>query len=124
MDQELIAYLDGRFREMSQEIQGLRQETSEQMSSLREELGGEIRQARVLVEAMRSEIQLLAEGYMGLGDQLKVHQSETLLKFDEVKGSMIPYYQDLNRRITGLEAKASRQDRDILEVFREKYGKS
>jgi len=60
---------------------------------------------------------------MGLSERLAAYQSETLLKFDEVRASMVPYYQDLNRRVGILEGRADRQTRDIIDVIREKFGK-
>jgi archaellum component FlaC len=53
MDQELIAYLDGRFsnieerfHETSQQIAGLREETTQQITSLREETSQQITSLR------------------------------------------------------------------------------
>ncbi len=90
MDQELIAYFDARFREASQQVEGLREETTGQISSLRDELVGfrketsqnfsrvddEIRQVHVLVEGLRDEIQILAEGLSGFGEQLNAFRTE------------------------------------------------
>jgi hypothetical protein len=134
MDQELTAYLDERFRETSQQIDGLRRETSQQFKEVREEivqLRGEVREVReenhltrVAIEGLRSEVQLVAEGVMGVTERLEAHQSETLLKFDEVRASIVPYYQDLNRRAKLLEGRADRQTRDVIDVIRERFGKS
>jgi len=46
VDQELIAYLDRRFRETSQQIASLREETTQQITSLREETTQQITSLR------------------------------------------------------------------------------
>jgi vacuolar-type H+-ATPase subunit H len=148
VDEELKAYLDRNFRELreetSRQFREAREETSREFREVREELGGvreelgevreetsrqfgEVREdnrlSRVLLEGLRSEVQLVAEGVMGISERLEAHQSATLLKFDEVKASIVPYYQDLNRRVGILEGRADRQTRDVIDVIREKFGK-
>ncbi len=159
MDRELIAYLDEHFREMSQQMEGLRQESGrlrqetsqkidglrvemsgkidglrEEMSGkiggLREEMSGKIdglreenHQTGVLVEGLRSDIQLLAEGMMGQAEKSMARHSELILEIEKVKVSIIPYYQDLNVRMGRLEQWADRQGRDAMELIREKFGK-
>jgi hypothetical protein len=81
------------------------------------------RQTRVVVEDLRSELQLVAEGVVGLGERLEVHKNDVLQKFDEVKASIAPYYLDLNRRVKVLEDRADRQTRDVIDVIRERYAK-
>lgn len=115
MDQELIAYLD----RLSQQIEGLRGEMSEQTSGLRDEN----RHTRVVMEGLRSDIQLLAEGVIGNGEKFMVHESATHRALEEMKATLAPYYRDLNVRVTRLEEWADRHGRDVLEVIREKHGK-
>jgi len=127
MDQDLIAYLDQRFGETSRQLESVRTDLStfrEEVNRRFEGVDGEIRHTRVLVEQLRHEVHIVAEGVMGLSDRLAANQSETLLKFDEVRASMVPYYQDLNRRVLNLEGRAERQTRDIIEVIKEKFGKA
>ena len=126
MDHELIAYLETlrtenaqQFAAVGQQFQSFRAEVSERL----DRLDGQVRQTRVLLEDLRHELHLVAEGVMGLSERLAAYQSETLLKFDEVRASMVPYYQDLNRRVGILEGRADRQTRDIIDVIREKFGK-
>jgi len=138
MDQELVAYLDQHFSElrqetsqqidglrgeMSQQIGGLRGEMSEKIDGLREETREENRQTRVVMEEIRSDLQLLAEGLMGHGEKAMVRHSELLLEIEKVKVSIVPYYQDLNLRMNRLEEWADRQGRDAMELIREKFGK-
>jgi len=137
VDHELIAYLDERFRESARQMESFRAETSERLDaadkrfeSFREEvtrrldhLDEQVRHTRVVAEGLRHELHIVAEGVMGLSERLAAYQSETLLKFDEVRASMVPYYQDLNRRVGILEGRADRQTRDVIDVIREKFGK-
>lgn len=155
-DQELIAYLDERFRETSRQIERLREETHQQFAavdqrfaavnqrldtvdqrldtadqrfaSFRDEVAerferidGEIRRTQVLVEDLRHETHIVAEGVVGGHEKLASYQSETRLEFDDVKGSIGPYYRDLNRRLIILEERADRETRDIMEVIRQKF---
>jgi archaellum component FlaC len=191
MDQELIAFLTERFRETSQQIEGLREETAQQFAGLREETAQqfaglreetgqqfaglreetgqqfaglreetaqqfaglreetaqqftevreetaqqfaradrrvervehELHRTRIVVESLRGDIRLLAEGVMGVSDRLELFQSDVALKLDDVKASIVPYYQDLNRRVGILQERADRETRDIMDVIREKYG--
>lgn len=65
MDQELIAYLDERFRETLQVLQhaveGLRKEMDERFK----EVNDTTRQTLVIVEDLRDEIHLVAEAFLG-----------------------------------------------------------
>jgi chromosome segregation ATPase len=105
---ERVALLEGRVDENSRQIGGLKDET---------------RQTRVLMEGMRSDLRLVAEGVVGLNERLEAHQKEVKAGFEDVKVSIAPAYQRLDGRIQGLEARAERQTRDVLEVIREKFGK-
>jgi archaellum component FlaC len=186
MDQELIAYLDERFRETSQQIAGLREETmqqimglreettqqimglreattqqitglreettqqitgfreettqqitglregttqqitslreatTQQIVSLREEMGGlrgefesfraetgrnfdrvgeDIRKTGVLVEDVRREVQVVAEGVKGANERLDAFKAEVAQEFKDVRSLIHLSYKDLDRRI-------------------------
>jgi len=114
MDQELKAYLDEQFGR-----QGERLERLEERSARQEEEG---RQTRVLLEDVRSDIRLIAEGLVGVTERLEAHKGEMNKGFQDVKASIAPAYQDLDRRVQWLEAREERRDRDVLEVIREKFG--
>jgi hypothetical protein len=107
MDPELIAYLDARFRETSQQIAGLREETTQQISSLREETTQQIRQVYVVIEGLRHEIQLVAEGVAGNNERLDAFRTEVAQEFKDVRSLIDASYKDLDRRIRPLEKKSA-----------------
>jgi hypothetical protein len=89
MDQDLIAYLDERFGENAKQIDTLRQEMSglrQEMSGFRQETSerfevveGAIRQTHVAVEGLRGDIQLLAEGIIGMEEKAQSFRNEATL---------------------------------------------
>ena len=95
MDQELISYLDKRFDETTQRIE-----------AVRGEVRTEIRQLGVTVEALRTQIQTVADGVVTVDEKLERFRQEVREEFDEVK-SMIKFsYAELDRRINQLETRA------------------
>jgi predicted nucleic acid-binding Zn-ribbon protein len=133
MDQELIAFLTERFRETSQQIESLREETAQQFAGVREQFVGvdqrfarvedEIHQTRIVVEGLRDQVRLVAEGVMSVSERLEFFRSDVAKGFDDVKASFVPYYEDLNRRVGILQGRADRETRDIIDVIREKFGR-
>jgi len=128
VDQELKAYLDesfGRLQEQvnenSRQIEGLREETRQLREETRE-LREESRHTGISVEAVRSDVRLIAEGLVGMSERLEAFKIQVDKGFEDVKASIAPAYRDLDRRVQWLEARAERQDRDVLEVVREKFG--
>ena len=126
MDQDLIAYLDERFGENSkhidtlrQEISGLRQETAERF----EVVEGAIRQTHVAVEGLRGDIQLLAEGIIGMEEKAQSFRNEATGQFEEVRKSIEPYFRQLDRRVVLLEDRAAREGQAPLDIIRERFGK-
>jgi uncharacterized coiled-coil DUF342 family protein len=117
MDQELIAYLDTRFREASQQVESLREETTQQITGLREEFVGfreetnrnfsrvdaEIRQVHVVAEGLRHEIQIVAEGVTGTNERLDAFRAEVAQEFKDVRGLLNSSYTDLDRCVRPLE---------------------
>jgi len=125
MDQELIAYLDARFREASEQVEGLREEfagfrgeTTQQISglrgeitSLRDEFVGfreetsqnfsradeKIRQVHIVVEDLRDEIKVLAEGLSGFGEQLNSFRTEVSQSHTELDRRLRPL--EMRKRI-------------------------
>jgi multidrug resistance efflux pump len=136
-DQELVAYFDAQFRAMSEKVDAQFRAVdaqfravdaqfssmSEQIESLRTEFADESRQTRVVVEDLRSDVQLVAEGLMGFGERMEAHQAANLLRFDDVKASISPYYRNLDQRTAILEGKADRWDRNVIEVLRERLAR-
>jgi Zn-dependent M16 (insulinase) family peptidase len=134
MDQELIAYLDEKFRraslEVNEQIQAFRQETAQRfqeisgrIDGLEAKLSEENRLTRVLVEGLRSDLKLLAKAVIGLSERRTEHENAMEFKMDQVKSSIEPYYRNLNRRVSLLEGVDSRRDRDVMDVIREKFEK-
>jgi hypothetical protein len=86
MDQELIAYLDERFRETSQvlqhaiqhAVQGLRKEMDERFK----EVNDTTRQTLVIVEDLRDEIHLVAEAFLGTDERVKRLEDAESLTFE------------------------------------------
>ena len=163
MAQELTAYFDERFREfarkiveetaqqitasreeMSQQITASREETAQQIAELREETisrfekGEETaRHTVVLVEDLRSKLDLVAEGVIGANERLDRYRSEARIEFNQVKGWIEPYYRELDGRVRNLdnrmdcvdarlqvlEDRAERQQGDAYNAIRKMLGK-
>jgi methyl-accepting chemotaxis protein len=133
MDPELIAYLDQRFGENTQQISALREEVStlrQDFSTFRQETAQRFervedtsRQTLVLVERLRSDVHLIAEGFVGVNERLERFQSEATLVFDEVKGWIEPYYRNVDGRVRVLEGRAERQQGDVLDAVRRMLGR-
>lgn len=93
MDQELIAYFDARFTETAQQITSFREEASrrfEQIESRLQRMEDTDRHTLVVIEGLRHEMQLVAEGVLGLDERLQRYHSESTLAFDQVKGWIEP----------------------------------
>ena len=127
---EVSQQIDGLRGEVSQQIDGLRGEVSQkidglrgEMDEFREEVRQENRHTRVLMEGMRSDIQLMAEIAMDTRELFKRHESEVERRLEEMKALIPLPYKDLNTRVSLLEERFDRQGRDAMEVLREKFGK-
>ena len=131
MGQELIAYLDERFRETAQQIQGLREETRQQFQDFREEttrrfeqVDEGIRHTWISIEAMRGDIRQVAEGVIGLDERLGFLRTELKQEIDQVRTFIPPLYLELDKRVRVLEVRKDLQGRDPVEIIRERYGRS
>lgn len=102
MDKELVTFLEERFRETSQQIAGLREE---------------IRHVHIAVEGLRGDIQLVAEGFIGLDARFMSFQEQMKEEFREVRSSIRLPYSELDRRLSALE-------RDPMVIIRERFGKT
>lgn len=128
MDQELIAYLDERFRESSRQIEGFRDETLQRFERVDarfekvdarfegidarfERLEDEVHKTRILVEKMEDTIGVVAEGVLGMGQRMDSFQNAIR---HEIEGH--------NKRLILLEAYVANEGRDKIEVIRERYG--
>ncbi len=136
MDQELIAYLDKRFRESAEQIASLREETTQQIASLREELTSfreetsrrfehvqeEIRHTRVEIEGLRDQIRLLAEGIINFDERLERFRGAAQRDLDTIRGLFIPLLQSVQECVHSLEAWREARERDPIDIIKERYG--
>lgn len=120
MDQELITYLDARFREMSQQIEGFREEAAQRL----ERVEIEVRHAHVRIEGLHGEVRLLAEGIMGTEEKLQAFRTEIKQEFDDTRSLMRSAYAQVDRRVHSLESWRERKDRDPIDLIRERFGKT
>ena len=118
MDQELKAYLEEREARMEA-----------RMDERFEQMGTEIRHTGVLVEGLHNNVCVLAEGVIGTGERIDALREETKGTLEEIKGSvvmihqvLVPRVQSLENRVKILENRAERENRDVLEVIRERFG--
>jgi hypothetical protein len=121
MDQELIAYLDERFRETSQQIAELREETTrqfEQVDHRFEQAETTARQTLVVLEGLRHEVHVVAEGFLGLHEKLERYRADSTASFELVRGWIEPYYRMLDGRLSVMEGRADRQQGDVMEAVR------
>jgi hypothetical protein len=132
MDQELVQYLDSRFQsvnsqfqelrgemtaevqrlrgEMTEGFQGLRGEMTEGLQGLRGEMTaglGEVkRHSGVLVEGLRHELQLVAEGFIMHIQVQHVQEREYHdRQHQETRALIRSIYDELRQRVENLEQK-------------------
>jgi archaellum component FlaC len=127
LDQELIAYLDERFRETSRQIESLREETTQQIGGLREEtiqqIGGlrqettqrferleermdeRFRHTGIEIEALSDKIRQVGDGVAGARESLGAFRQEVAVEFKDVRSSIRVPFENLNKRVLILEAK-------------------
>jgi chromosome segregation ATPase len=136
MDQEMLSYLKEQFHEIRQQIGGLGQETRERfermderfervegrLESFREESREGLRHTRVLLEEVRADVRLLAEGMMGLDHRMEKGQKELTRKIEDLRTLVTPLYRGLDERVAHLEEREEQRSRDVMEVIRERYG--
>jgi DNA repair exonuclease SbcCD ATPase subunit len=125
-----------RFEKVDEQIGGLREETRErfekvderfetvevQIGGLREESQEGTRHTHVLVEGVRGEVRLLAEGMMGLDHRMGRTQIELNRKLDDLRTLVTPLYRRMDERVTHLEEREDEKTRDVMDVIRERYG--
>jgi uncharacterized coiled-coil DUF342 family protein len=107
MDPELKAYLDAGFAVVGQQIQTLRGEVDQrfdQVDQRFDKLETEVRGAYVLIEDVRKEVRIVAEGVVGVTEQLKEHRAEFSEKLGDVESLTRRSYEDLDSRVRTLES--------------------
>jgi chromosome segregation ATPase len=82
------------------------------------------RHTRILVEGLRGDFRLLAEGFVGFQESWQADKAELLREIGDVKSLVRQSYSDHNRRVTELESWRERRDRDPFAVIRGWLGKT
>ncbi|HEX6863266.1 MAG TPA: hypothetical protein VF414_10650 [Thermoanaerobaculia bacterium] len=81
------------------------------------------RQTLVLVEGLRHEVHVVAEGFLGLDEKLGRYYREATLSFDQVRSWIEPYYRELDGRIRLIERGRDRMQEDVVEAVRRLLGR-
>jgi hypothetical protein len=105
LDQELIAYLDERFRETTQQITALRQETTQRFEHLEERMDERFRHTGIEIEALRGEIRQVADGVTGARESWGAFRQEVAAEFKDLRASIRTPFKNLDDRVLVLEAK-------------------
>jgi len=157
MNEELIAYLDERFRENSKRFDqfserfdqvyerfdqvsarfdqvserfdqvsarfGQVYERFDEVSERFDQLEGGVRQTQVMVEDVRSNVGLVAEGVMGLNERLDMLRIQFANDLEQVRLSIRHPYSELAGRVHQLEVWRETKERDPIDMIRERFGK-
>jgi uncharacterized protein YukE len=116
MDQELITYLDERFRETSQVIQQALQDFRKEVDERFEEVNKTTRQTLVIVEDLRDEIHLVAEAFLGTDERVQRLENAELLTFDTAKGWVEPFFKSIEERGRELDARSVQLDVPVKDL--------
>jgi chromosome segregation ATPase len=144
MDQELLSYLDKRFGEMDRQfgemskrfdtvetdIRGLKTDVTGLKIDVKElkidveDLKKDTHETRILLEALRGDVQMIAEGLAtGFDEGLKPLRSEYDDKIEEVRTLNRLSHSDLQRRVGVLEDWKERlAGTDPIAAVRERFG--
>ena len=76
-----------------------------------------------LLEDLRHQVQLIAEGHVGLNERLDRIESRGTLTFEQVKGWIDPYFRHVDSRIRIFEGWADRQNLTVVNAIRALLGK-
>ena len=114
MDQELIAYLDRRFAEVSRRFDQQDQRFDQQGRRI-DELQESHRHTQVVVEGLRSDVQAVAEGVITVDQKLERFREDVDRRFEEMGDLLQAGFEtqhqknaEFDRRITRLEAAQAR----------------
>jgi len=124
MDKELKAYLDERETRMEARMDERFARMDERFAGVDErfkQMETEVRHTRVLVEGVHDNVRLLAESAVSTGERIDSLRKETTGKLEQIEGAvgmihkiLVPRVENLEGRVKILEAKAERENRDIL----------
>ncbi|HEX4964235.1 MAG TPA: hypothetical protein VF173_25655 [Thermoanaerobaculia bacterium] len=145
MDQELLTFLEDRFREASQQVEALREENTQQIGSLRKETSQQVKSLREefteqfasLTQQLASFRQETTQKFASLED--KVHLNQVALeglrddvrqvadgvagvseRLDAFRGETALELKGVHRRLSILEAHAESKGRESLKAIRER----
>lgn len=110
MDQELKAYLDDLKTSIVKQATGLddlratmEERFAQQDARMEERFTEQSRHTEILIEAVRGDVRLVAEGVDGVSERLEAFQADTARRFEEGQASIAPYYRELNGRLLRVE---------------------
>ena len=150
--QEVIAYLGKRFDETSQQIQelrdemtreflnvreemaqglsGLREEMTQEFANVREEMtrgfthaSEENRHTRVLIEGVHSNVRLVAEGVIGMGERMDAFRADVTTEVRNIRSLVQDSYSALEPRVHALESWRETRERDPIDIIKERFGR-
>lgn len=107
-----------RFEKMEGQIEGL----SHEIGGLREESREGIRHAHVLLEDVKGNVRLLAEGVASVDERMGKLDGDLRQKLEELWNMVATPFRGLGARVTLLEEAEDRRHRDIMEVMRKRFG--
>ena len=124
IDPDLLAFLeqrfasiDERFRESAQQIAELRKETNQRIERVEgriEQVDETGRQTRVLVEGLRSDINLIVEGFTAQNERMDRIEGQVARLPEQLKEWFAPYFKNLDRRVRALEPRIEHPKGDVL----------
>lgn len=111
-------------------MEALREETSRQIGNLRaetmsrfEQVDEAVRHTQVMVEGVRSDLQGVAEGVMGVGEKTEALRSDISREVKDVRNFVHLSHAEMNDRVRPLEEWRNRVGEDPVALVREKFGK-
>ena len=118
--------MDRRAEQMEQRAEQMEQRFErrfEQMDRRADRAEETARHTLVLLEDLRHQVQLIAEGHVGLNERLDRLESRGTLTFEQVKGWIDPYFRHVDSRIRIFEGWADRQNLTVVNAIRALLGK-
>lgn len=114
--------VDRRFEEVNARFEQVNARF-EQVDARFEQVETTCRQTLVLVEGLRHELQVVAEGYLGINERLQVEIEKTEVQSSRMQGWMEPYFKDLDIRVKSVESRVDRQNMDVFEAVHKILGR-
>ena len=115
MDQELLAYLDESFR-------SLRDDIDRRFERIEEAIRG----SQATSEGLREDLGLFCGAVIDIDDRLKRFEERSRREIEEklagLRNLVAPSYSALDHRVRMLEIHKECQERDPIEILRERFG--